>query len=76
MASVVEELKPTLASLSEHDRAELAHFLLHSLDEPDDQISPEEWTEVLDRRWAEITSGKESGIPVDVLSARLREMYP
>ena len=77
MVSVLENLKPTLAQLSESDRAELARFLLNSLDDDESEEGVgEAWAAELARRWGEIASGKAVGIPSDVVHAKLREKYP
>lgn len=81
MIPTVEQLKTTLAGLPTADRAELAHYLLVSLDEQADSDAPQasdmaEWRAELDRRVAEIHSGKAVGIPLETVVAELREHFP
>ena len=70
----VEELKTHLSTLPEQDRAELANFLLDSLDDPDIEFNPEFAAE-LDRRVAEIENGQAEGRPAEVVFAELRKKY-
>ena len=76
MPSVIENLKPTLAGLSEDERAELAYFLLQSLNERRGDDSRRDLLTELDRRWHEIESGEEKGVPAEVVHARLRTRFP
>jgi putative addiction module component (TIGR02574 family) len=66
MTAAVEQLKVQLSGLSEPERAELAHFLITSL-EPDDGEDPEvveaAWRAEVQRRFEEMRSGKVVGIP-------------
>jgi putative addiction module component (TIGR02574 family) len=71
MATAMEELKAELASLAERERAELAHFLLNSLDGDDEATSDAE----LARRADEIQRGMAVGKPADQVFADLREKY-
>ena len=62
--------------LSARDRADLAYYLLHSLDPEDDPVEvAHAWQRELDRRWRLIKSGKEKGVPADQALAKLREKY-
>lgn len=71
MSPTVEELKATLAGLSPAERAELAQFLLHTLD-PADEGAEAEWLALAARRMEEIEAGKVQGIPADQLFDELR----
>ncbi len=75
MTEVVEQLKSQASALSDAARADLACFLLTSLD-PEDEGAAEAWRKEIDRRVADIRSGKAIGRPVDELLAELRERYP
>ena len=70
----VQELKTHLSALPESDRADLADFLLDSLETSELEIEPEFEAE-LDRRVADYESGKDLGRPVDDVIAELREKY-
>lgn len=77
MTEAAEKLKAELAALPADDRVELAHFLMESLDE-EEKADPEwdtAWTTELERRWKEIESGKEKGIPAEEVFRQLREKY-
>lgn len=75
MTEVAERLKPALTQLSEQDRAALAHFLIHSLDEHEDDDAEAAWDVELARRAEEIKSGKAIGEPAAKVFADLREKY-
>jgi putative addiction module component (TIGR02574 family) len=70
-----QELRDASANLPPPQRAELAHFLLRSL-EPQEEGWTEAWHEELTRRMAEIRSGEVKGIPADEVLRGLRERYP
>jgi putative addiction module component (TIGR02574 family) len=75
-AMSIQDLEKAALSLSLEERAQLAHRLLHSLDELSDEENEQLWTQVAERRVQELRSGKVKGIPTeDVLSdvrAKLR----
>lgn len=75
MVESVEQLKSKASVLPTADRAELAHFLLSTL-EPEELGHAEAWREEIERRSAEIDSGKAVGRPVEDVLAELREQYP
>lgn len=67
MNLTLQELKTAAGELPAPQRAELAHYLLESL-EPVEEGWAEAWHAELDRRMEEIRSGKEVGIPVEEVS--------
>jgi putative addiction module component (TIGR02574 family) len=69
------ELKPTLASLPEADRAALATFLIESLDVETDDDADDAWAEELDRREKRIRAGLAKGEPAEKVFAELREKH-
>ena len=71
--SLTEELKSQLAQLSAQDRADLAHYLIHSLDDVVDPDAEAAWDRELARREVEIRSGTATGEPVETVLARIRE---
>ena len=75
MTPTLQNLKDAAATLPAEDRAELAHFLLESL-EPVEEGWADAWREELSRRMEEIRTGKAMGIPAEDVLARLRERYP
>ena len=74
MTEAVEQLKAQLGSLSHQERAELAYFLITSL-EPEEEGAEETWRAEVGRRVAEIRSGQAVGKPAEELFAELREQY-
>lgn len=75
MTETAEKLKAQLSQLSTQERAELAHFLIHSLDEGVDADGEAAWDAELERRMEEIRSGKAVGEPADKVFAELRKKY-
>jgi putative addiction module component (TIGR02574 family) len=75
MSISLEQLKETISTLPRTERAELAHFLLLSL-EPEEDGAEAAWRAELERRDAEFRSGQVEGRPIQNVLARLRERYP
>jgi putative addiction module component (TIGR02574 family) len=75
MTEAVEQFKSQLGILSPPERAELAHFLLLSL-EPEDADAAAAWDAEIARRVAEIRTGRATGKPAEQVFAELREQYP
>ena len=75
MSVLAESLKTQLGGLPAAERAELAHYLLVSL-EPDEDGVAEAWRMEVARRSQEIRSGMATGTPAEVLMKELREQYP
>jgi hypothetical protein len=73
MSTNAEELKSQLARLPVGERAELAHYLLLSLDEGADLDAETAWDRELALREGEIRSGVAMGEPADSVFRRLRE---
>jgi putative addiction module component (TIGR02574 family) len=72
MTSVAERLKRELAALPVDDRAELAAYLIRTLDSRTDPDAEAAWDVELQRRVEEIRSGVAVGEPADDVFARLR----
>lgn len=68
-------IKVELARLSSEDRAELARFLIQSLDEGVDEGVEAAWDAELARRFDEIRSGEAQGDAAETVFARLRARY-
>ncbi len=62
MSPSLEELKITLSGLPAPERAELAHYLLHTL-EPVEEDAAAEWLALAERRMADVRAGRVVGIP-------------
>jgi putative addiction module component (TIGR02574 family) len=75
MSNDVELIKPQLKQLSAQDRAELAYFLISTL-EPEEEGVDDAWDAEIAKRVAEIHAGIASGKPADEVFARLRVLYP
>jgi len=75
MTEAVEQLKSQALSLSVPERADLAHFLLTSLEAEEEGVQ-EAWQAEIDRRVAEIRNGSAVGRSADEVLAELRERYP
>ena len=75
MTENAENLKMQLANLPAEDRAELAHFLIHSLDVGADSNAEAAWDAELQHHMEEIRSGKASGDPAEEVFQRLRERH-
>jgi putative addiction module component (TIGR02574 family) len=75
MTETAEKLKIELSQLSTKERAELAYFLIHSLDEEVDYDIEIAWDVELTRRMQEINSGVASGKPSNQVFIELREKY-
>ena len=65
------ELKATLSALPLSERAELAQYLLHTL-EPADPEAGAEWLALAERRMADVRAGKVVGIPAAQVMENLK----
>jgi len=74
MSPTLQTLKDEAQKLSERERAELAYFLINSLDaeDPDAEAA---WDAELERRANEIEKGAVTGRPAKEVLARLSEKY-
>jgi putative addiction module component (TIGR02574 family) len=75
MTEISEKLKIELSQLSNQERAELAYFLIHSLDEEVDGDVENAWDVELDQRMQTIQNGTASGQPASQVFTQLREKY-
>jgi putative addiction module component (TIGR02574 family) len=72
MSPTLDELKLTISGLPLADRAELAHFLLVTLEAPDEGAAAE-WLALVKQRMEDIHAGRVVGIPAEqVMSSLLR----
>lgn len=65
MTTTLHDLKTAAAGLPETDRAELAQFVLRSLDEGPDLDAHAEWLALAERRMADVKAGKVVGISAE-----------
>ena len=75
MTAKAERIKSELAALTPQDRAELARFLIQSLDEKEDQNVEAAWDEELKRRAEDIESGRVSGESITNVLRELPAKY-
>jgi putative addiction module component (TIGR02574 family) len=75
MSATLEELKSTLSGLPIPERAELIHYLLHTL-EADDEGAASEWLALAERRMTDIRAGRVIGIPAEEVMESLRRPRP
>jgi putative addiction module component (TIGR02574 family) len=67
-----QEVKNMALELPAKERAELADFLLETLEHPSQEEIDRRWAEVITRRVEELRSGKVTGVPGDVVLQKLR----
>lgn len=75
MTETVQRLKEEATMLTPQERADLAYFLLKSLEE-EEEGAEAAWDAVLARRAEEVRSGKVVGKPAAQVFAELRAKYP
>ena len=75
MSVIGEKIRAELTRLSDIERAELARFLIQSLDSGSDKDAEKAWDTELARRAAEISSGRASGEPAEKVFSELRAKY-
>lgn len=69
----LERLRAEILTLSETERAELAHDLIGSLDAPRDSGAKEAWDQEVLRRIAEIDSGQAELLDREEFRRRMRD---
>jgi putative addiction module component (TIGR02574 family) len=65
MNPTLQELKDAASGLPVSERAELAHFLLRSLDAQDEEGVRAEWLALAEQRMAEVRAGEVVGVPAE-----------
>ncbi len=75
MSVTAEKIKTQLSSLPFKERAELAHFLILSLDAKTDEDAEAAWDAELARRAEEIRNGTAKGEPAERVFAEIRAKY-
>jgi putative addiction module component (TIGR02574 family) len=73
MVLTLEQLKDVASDLPLPERAELARFLVHSLDEQQAAAIRAEWLALAASRMADVKAGKVVGIPADEVLKGLLE---
>jgi putative addiction module component (TIGR02574 family) len=77
MTAVVSQFIPLLAPLEVSDRADLASWLISSIEEPIERAEGYEqaWDEELEKRSRQIHAGEVAGVPSEEVFANLRHKY-
>ena len=75
MTEIVEQLKTQVGILTKPERADLAYFLLTSLEHKEEGVEGA-WRVEIARRVAEIRGGRAKGRSADEVLAELRECHP
>jgi putative addiction module component (TIGR02574 family) len=68
----LQELKDAASCLPASERAELAQYLMQSLDDQDEQEVRAEWLAFAEQRMAEVRAGKVVGVPAGKVLKSLR----
>jgi putative addiction module component (TIGR02574 family) len=76
MTSSVEQIKSQARGLTIAERADLAYYLITTLDEPVDDGAKEEWDSEIDRRMTDVLSGTATGHSIEEVLAEMRERCP
>lgn len=72
MVMTLEQLKDAADDLSGAQRAELAEYLVRSLDEREAAAVRAEWQALAERRMADVKAGKVVGVPASEALLNLR----
>jgi putative addiction module component (TIGR02574 family) len=75
MTQIAERLKSELSQLSSAERAEIAHYLIESLDDGSDEDADKAWDAELLRRMDEIEHGTARGESDEAVIEALRSRY-
>jgi hypothetical protein len=75
MTALAEKLKPQFAELSSAERAELASYLLETLDGPANPAAHSAWEIEVARRADEIRSDRAEGRPIAEALSDLRSRH-
>ena len=75
MTDTTEALKAELSRLPPASRADLARYLIDSLDVGFDPAVQAAWEAELNRRWEQIRMGAETGTPAEEVFQTLRDKY-
>ena len=73
MSETVEKLKERIEMLTNQERAEIARFVIDSLDQETDDDAEAAWEMELARRMSDIDGGRLVGEPADQVFAELRQ---
>lgn len=71
MSVMLEELKSTISGLPVSERAELAHYLLHTL-EATEEGAAADWLALAEQRMDDVRAGRDMGISAEEVMESLR----
>jgi putative addiction module component (TIGR02574 family) len=75
MGLTADKMRTEPATLTEAERADLARFLIQSLDSGSDKDAEAAWDAELERRAGEVKNGRESGESADKVFSELRAKH-
>ena len=75
MTVAAEKLRKELVALDPDDRAQIAHFLIETLETGADANAEQKWDEELERRAEEIEGGRAAGESADKVFSELHAKY-
>lgn len=75
MTKAAERIRSELSLLPAQDRAQLAHFLIHSLEGENDEDVEAAWDKELESRTLEIREGRADGEPAGQVFGELKTKY-
>jgi hypothetical protein len=75
MTETAERLKTALSQLSQQERAEIAAFLIHSLDQDVDPEAEAAWDAEIAARMQQIQTGTAAGESAATVFTHLRAQY-
>ncbi len=73
MSAVLNQVIENIKMLSSDEKALVAHCLILSLDEKQDDDVEQAWAALADRRLAELTSGAVEGVTWDKIKQKIRQ---
>lgn len=76
MTETVERIKAQVGTLTVTERADLAYFLLNSLEPATEDGVEEAWRDEIARRVAQVREGQAKGRSAEDVLAELRERHP
>jgi len=72
VSSELKEIEENALQLSPHDRAQLAEYLIHSLDDEEDPNAEKQWIEEAERRYREYKEGTVKAKPAEAVFKEAR----
>lgn len=72
MPGKIKEVIASIKKLTPHERATLAHCLISSLDEVNEQGVDDAWADVAEQRFAQLTSGEVKPLTWDQIKQEIK----